>query len=97
MFITENLIDVGVASTIETYGDVYPDNQAYMTEVQSMKDSGLIVSREVNEITETIFLVKTTFRDTTAYTDYSANPEVAKMVTWIKEHITILSSNTAEA
>lgn len=96
MFITENLIDVHVSSTVETYGDVYPDNAKYMEAVQQMTDEGLIISREVTEISDTLFLVKTTFANLESYTTYLKHPEVSNMGAWLIQQNSLVTGNKYE-
>lgn len=98
MFITENIIDIGVAdTTVETYGDVYPDNAKYMATVQELTEAGIILNREVTNVVESIYMVKTTFNNTEGYSTYMQSLEVIKMGAWMSENITILSNNKYEA
>lgn len=83
--LTKNLIELpeGPAYTVETYGDVYDQNAEVEAVLASMKESGEIVSRTVEQQTVNTFIVTTEYRDLDAYVAYMSHPAIQLMVEWI--------------
>lgn len=86
MYITENIIDIGTEKTVETYGEIYPKNAEYMAVIERLKASSDIISREVTSLGSFFYQVKTVFKDEETYRNHLVLPEVADMITWMKDH-----------